>query len=61
MKRPLRALWGMPILLGLLSAAGLAGALVGEGVWDDVAVLALAAPVAAGAWYAVRRVSGTKS
>lgn len=53
-------LWGMPILLGLLSAAGLAGALVGEGIWDDVAALALAAPVVVGAWHALRRVSGTK-
>jgi hypothetical protein len=53
-------LWAMPVLLGLLTAAGLAGALVGDGVWDTVAALALAVPVAVGAWHALRRGSGTK-
>ena len=53
-------LWGMPILLGLLSAAGLAGALVGEGKWDVVAALALAVPLVVGAWCALRRVLRTK-
>ena len=53
-------LWCMPILLGLLTAAGLAGALVGEGGWDDLAALALAVPVAVGAWHALRQLSGTK-
>ena len=53
-------LWAMPILLGLLSAAGLAGALVGEGGWDVLAALALAVPVAVGGWFALRRVSPTK-
>lgn len=58
MKRPLRALWGMPVLLALLTMAGLAGALVGDGLWDDAAACALAAPVAVGAWHALRRRRG---
>lgn len=58
MKRPLRALWGMPVLLALLTMAGLVGALVGDGVWDDAAAFALAAPVVVGVWHALRRRRG---
>jgi hypothetical protein len=39
-------LWGMPVLLGVASAFGLAAGLLGDGVWDWVAALALAAPLA---------------
>lgn len=55
MKSPFMALWGVPILLAILTALGLASALVGDGVWDGVSALALGTPVAVGAWYAVRR------
>jgi hypothetical protein len=45
----------MPVLLAVLTSAGLLIALVGDGWWDDVGALALAAPVAVGAWYGLRR------
>jgi len=47
----LRALWGMPILLGALTAVGLVAGLLGDGWWDLVAVAGLGAPVLAGAWH----------
>ncbi|BCN36778.1 hypothetical protein HF896_00700 [Alicycliphilus denitrificans] len=40
----------VPILLGLATAVGLVSALVGDGVWDALSWLALAAPAAAVAW-----------
>jgi len=46
-----RAIWGMPIALGLLTVVGLLVALVGDGVWDLVSVAALAVPVLVGCWY----------
>jgi len=49
-----RAIWGMPILLGLLTVAGLLVALVGDGIWDLVSVAALAVPVLVGCWCALR-------
>ncbi len=49
-----RAIWAMPILLGVLTVVGLLVALVGDGVWDLVSVAALAVPVLVGAWYAFR-------
>jgi hypothetical protein len=49
-----RQIWGMPIVLGLLTVVGLLVALVGDGVWDLVSVAALAMPVLVGCWYAFR-------
>jgi len=49
------ALWGMPILLGILTVIGLLSALFGDGIWDTVSALALGAPVAVGAWFSLRR------
>lgn len=40
----------VPLLLGLATAVGLVSALVGDGVWDALSWLALAAPAAAVAW-----------
>jgi hypothetical protein len=48
-------LWRMPILLGLLSVAGLLSALIGDGAWDALSWVALGAPTAIGIWYALRR------
>lgn len=48
------ALWGMPILLGILTIIGLVSALLGDGIWDLVSAFALGAPVLAGAWYGLR-------
>ena len=49
-----RAIWGMPIVLGLLTIAGLLVALVGDGIWDLVSVATLAVPVLVGCWYAFK-------
>jgi hypothetical protein len=49
-----RAIWGMPIVLGILTVAGLLVALVGDGVWDLVSVAALAVPVLVGCWFAFK-------
>jgi hypothetical protein len=48
-------LWAWPLALALLTALGLISALVGDGVWDMVSALALGLPVAAGAWFGLRR------
>ena len=49
------AVWGMPILLGILTIIGLVSALLGDGIWDTVSAFALGTPVLAGAWYGLRR------
>jgi hypothetical protein len=46
-----RSLWGMPVLLGVLTAAGLVAGLLGDGWWDAVAVAGLGMPVAVGLWH----------
>jgi hypothetical protein len=52
-----RALWGWPIVLGVLTAVGLVAALLADGGWDLFSGLALAAPLAV-AWWAPRRRGG---
>ena len=49
-----RQVWAMPIMLGVLTLAGLVVGLLADGVWDDLAAAALALPVLAGAWHALR-------
>jgi hypothetical protein len=49
------SLWGMPILLGILTLVGLVSALLGDGIWDTVSAFALGAPVLVGAWFGLRR------
>ena len=46
-----RAVWGMPILLGVLTAGGLVAGLLGDGCWDLVSVAGLGTPVLVGAWH----------
>lgn len=58
MSRRFLALWGMPVLLGVLTVIGLVSALLGDGVWDVVSAFALGAPVLAAAWYGLRRQRG---
>ncbi|MFC5460977.1 hypothetical protein [Massilia niabensis] len=48
------ALWGMPILLGILTIIGLISALLGDGIWDLVSAFALGAPVLVSLWYSLR-------
>ena len=55
MKGRFIAVWGVPLLLGILTALGLVSALLGDGIWDTVSALALGVPVLVGAWFALRR------
>ncbi|RZA28132.1 MAG: hypothetical protein EOP92_40230 [Lysobacteraceae bacterium] len=48
-------IWAMPVLLAVLTLVGLLAALFGDGVWDFVSSVTLGAPVAVGAWFALRR------
>ena len=48
-------IWGVPVLLAILTTIGLVSALLGDGVWDLVSAVALGAPVAVGSWYSLRR------
>ncbi|MFT5535536.1 MAG: hypothetical protein ACI8WM_003487 [Burkholderiaceae bacterium] len=51
----LMRLWGWPLLLALLTTAGLFMALVGDGWWDTLSTLALGIPLLIGSWHALRR------
>ena len=48
-------IFGWPVLLALLSLAGLLGALVGDGPWDWLSWLCLFAPLAVLAWVLATR------
>lgn len=39
-------IWRVPALLAAITLGGLIGALVGDGIWDQVSWVALATPVA---------------
>jgi hypothetical protein len=54
MNGPFLKLWGIPLLLGVLTIVGLVSALLGDGIWDTVSAFALGAPVVAGAWCSLR-------
>ncbi len=47
-------LWGMPILLGLLSGVGLISALLEDGLWDWISWLTLGIPSVLMGWYWLR-------
>jgi hypothetical protein len=55
-----RSLWGIPILLGVLTALGLAVGLLGDGWWDVAAVICLGIPVAVGAWHMFKPAAGNR-
>ena len=57
MSAALMRIWRAPIVFALLTAVGLVSALLGDGIWDDLSTLTLGVPVAACAWYGLRRVS----
>lgn len=42
--------WRIPVLLAVASVAGLLIALIGDGVWDFLAAVLLAVPVAVVGW-----------
>jgi len=50
--RPLPQIFAIPIVLGVVSAIGLAVALVGDDVWDAIGWIGLGIPLAVTAWYA---------
>lgn len=45
----------MPLVIGVVSTAGLLFALIGDGPWDTLSWLALGFPVAIGLWFWFRR------
>lgn len=47
-------IWGIPIVLGLLSIAGLIAALVGDGFADVLSWIALGIPLLVGIWFSLR-------
>ena len=55
MKASVSALWAWPTALGLLTASGLASALVSDGWGDAWSWLALGLPVGVMAWFCLRR------
>jgi hypothetical protein len=52
------AVYGGPLLIGVLSIAGLSSALLSEGLGRYFSWLALGAPVAVTAWFFARRKRG---
>lgn len=44
-------IYGAPLALAALTVIGLAAALLGDGFWDGVSWITLAAPIAVTAWY----------
>jgi len=47
----LRVIFAVPAALGVLTAAGLMSALLGDDLWDALSWLMLAAPIAVAVWY----------
>lgn len=47
---PFRAIFGAPLVIGVLSLAGLVGALLDDGIWDGLGTGLLAVSVAAIVW-----------
>jgi hypothetical protein len=47
---PLKKVYGMPLLLAVVSLIGLLSALVGDGIWDALSWFCLGTPVTVIAW-----------
>jgi hypothetical protein len=47
-------LWGMPVLLGVLTAGGLVAGLLGDGWWDLAALAGLGLPLLVAVWHIAR-------
>jgi len=56
-RRTLATIFAGPLVLAILSAAGLIAALFGNGLWDAVSWAALGSPIAAAGYFALRRTS----
>jgi hypothetical protein len=46
------AIYRAPVLIALITIAGLLAALLGDGIWDAVSWLALSVPIAVVMWFA---------
>jgi hypothetical protein len=53
--RPARRVYGIPVLLAVLTMFGLLAALLGQGPWHGLSWLALSIPIVLATWYATRR------
>jgi hypothetical protein len=58
MKSEFLRIFGVPILLGVFSVAGLLSALFADGFWDAVSWIGLGAPLAMIGWFLLRRKEG---
>ncbi|WP_330564713.1 hypothetical protein [Pseudomonas yamanorum] len=47
--------FGIPLAIGLLSAAGLFAALLGDGLWDSLSWAGLGIPAVIGSWALFKR------
>jgi len=47
--------FGIPVVIGALSAAGLFSALLGDGAWDALSWVGLGIPTALGTWGLIKR------
>jgi len=50
-RRTLYQIFAAPVAVGVLCIFGLTAALLGNGIWDAVASIAVAAPLAVVAWF----------
>jgi hypothetical protein len=48
-----RDIFFVPLLIGMVSAAGLASALLGDGIWDALSWLTLGVPVAVTLFFSI--------
>jgi hypothetical protein len=44
-RRTIGQIFGIPILIALLSAIGLVSALIGDGIWDSISWITLLIPI----------------
>jgi cytosine/uracil/thiamine/allantoin permease len=44
-RRTIGQIFGIPLLIALLSAVGLVSALVGDGIWDSISWITLLIPI----------------
>lgn len=55
MNAAFKRMWGVPILIGIVTAVGLISALLGDDVWDVLSAIALGIPVAVACWYGLAK------
>ncbi|TZF84101.1 hypothetical protein FW774_11720 [Pedobacter sp. BS3] len=47
--------WGIPVILAILSIFGLLSALIGDNFWDVLSWVTLGIPVAVMAWFLIKK------